>query len=63
MGDAVLVEVADDGRGAADPAGGTGLLGLADRVEALGGTLQVDSPPGPGTRVSARLPISPGDLK
>ena len=37
---------------------GTGLLGLADRVEALGGSLEVDSPPGVGTRVSARLPLA-----
>ena len=45
----LLVEVADDGRGGADPAGGTGLLGLADRVDALGGSLEVDSPPGAGS--------------
>jgi signal transduction histidine kinase len=58
---AVLVEIADDGRGGADPATGTGLCGLADRVEALGGRLEVDSPPGAGTRVSARLPLrTPG---
>jgi signal transduction histidine kinase len=54
---AVLVEIADDGRGGADPASGTGLRGLADRVEALDGRLDVDSPPGAGTRVSARLPL------
>jgi signal transduction histidine kinase len=58
---AVLVEIVDDGRGGADPASGTGLLGLADRVEALGGRLEVDSPPGTGTRVRARLPLpTPG---
>ena len=57
VADVLLVEVADDGRGGADPAGGTGLLGLADRVDALGGSLEVDSPPGAGTRVSARLPL------
>ena len=57
VADALLVEVADDGCGGADPEGGTGLLGLADRVEALGGSLEVDSPPGVGTRVSARLPL------
>ena len=56
-GDVLLVEVADDGRGGADPAAGTGLLGLADRVEALGGSLEVDSPPGAGTHVKARLPL------
>ena len=51
------IEVADDGVGGADPAKGTGLLGLADRVEVLGGALGVDSPPGAGTRISALLPL------
>ena len=55
-GDEVEAVVADDGVGGADPRGGSGLLGLADRVEALGGRLEVDSPAGGGTRVSARLP-------
>ena len=55
--DALLVEVVDDGCGGADPGCGTGLLGLADRIDALGGSLEVDSPPGGGTRVSARLPL------
>ncbi len=54
---AVLVEIVDDGCGGADPASGTGLRGLADRIEALGGRLEVDSPPGTGTRISARLPL------
>ena len=54
---AVLVEIVDDGCGGADPDAGTGLRGLADRIEALGGRLEVDSPPGAGTRVSARLPL------
>jgi PAS domain S-box-containing protein len=54
--DALLVEVWDDGAGGADP-GGNGLRGLADRVEALAGTLEVESPPGHGTRVRARLPL------
>ena len=53
----VRVVVGDDGVGGADPAAGTGLRGLADRVEALGGTLAVDSPPGRGTRVTAELPL------
>ena len=57
--DALLVEIVDDGSGGADPAGGTGLRGLADRVDALGGRLEVESPPGAGTRVSARLPLPP----
>ena len=56
-GDELLVEIADDGCGGADPTSGTGLRGLADRVEALGGRLEVDSPAGAGTRVSARLPL------
>jgi signal transduction histidine kinase len=51
-----LVEVADDGLGGADPAGGSGLRGLSDRVEALGGTLVLDSPPGVGTRLRAEIP-------
>ena len=58
VADGLLVEVVDDGCGGADPACGTGLLGLVDRVEALGGSLEVESPPGAGTRVSARLPLS-----
>ena len=52
-----LVEVEDDGRGGADPGVGTGLRGLADRVEALDGVLAVDSPPGGGTVVRAELPV------
>ena len=54
---AVLVEIVDDGRGGADPASGTGLRGLADRIEALDGRLEVDSRAGTGTRISARLPL------
>jgi signal transduction histidine kinase len=53
----LLVEIADDGAGGADPASGTGLRGLADRVDALGGRLELVSPPGEGTRVSVRLPL------
>jgi PAS domain S-box-containing protein len=51
-----VVEVADDGRGGADPAQGTGLRGLVDRVEALNGRLDVESPMGRGTRVRAEIP-------
>jgi PAS domain S-box-containing protein len=50
-------EVSDDGRGGADTAGGTGLLGLRDRAEAAGGTLTVRSPAGAGTTVIATLPL------
>ena len=54
----VLVEVADDGIGGADPAGGSGLRGLADRVEALDGRLEVESAVGEGTKVRAVIPLS-----
>jgi signal transduction histidine kinase len=52
----VVVEVYDDGVGGADPAKGSGLRGLLDRVSALDGTLEVDSQPGRGTRVRAVVP-------
>jgi signal transduction histidine kinase len=52
----VRVEVVDDGVGGADAAGGTGLRGLTDRVEALGGRLAIDSPPGRGTTLRADIP-------
>jgi signal transduction histidine kinase len=55
--DTLLVEIVDDGCGGADPSAGTGLRGLADRIDTLGGRLEVDSRPGAGTRVSARLPL------
>lgn len=55
------VEVADDGVGGADPAGGSGLRGLADRVAALGGTLDVRSSAGAGTTLAAELPHDPPD--
>jgi signal transduction histidine kinase len=54
---ALVLEIADDGRGGADAAGGTGLRGLQDRIDALGGRFEVHSPLGAGTRVSARLPL------
>ncbi len=54
----VIVEVSDDGVGGADPANGSGLRGLADRVEALGGALQVQSPAGGGTSLRAEIPGS-----
>jgi signal transduction histidine kinase len=50
------VAIADDGIGGADPARSSGLRGLADRVETLGGSFAVESPPGGGTRVMAELP-------
>ena len=53
-----VVEVSDDGVGGADPAAGTGLRGLADRLAALDGRLEVHSPPGGGTVVRANIPCS-----
>jgi signal transduction histidine kinase len=52
---AVRVEVSDDGIGGADPGNGTGLRGLMDRLQVLGGSLTVESPVGGGTRVVATL--------
>jgi signal transduction histidine kinase len=54
---ALLVQVQDDGVGGADVTQGSGLRGLADRVEALRGTLRIDSRPGRGTLISAELPL------
>ncbi|MEH0984453.1 sensor histidine kinase [Micromonospora sp. CPCC 205556] len=58
-GDQLVVEVYDDGRGGADPAGGTGLTGLADRVAAAAGRLLLASPPGGPTLVRVELPCRP----
>jgi len=55
--DDVVVTVRDDGRGGADPARGSGLVAVRDRAEALGGSLEVESPPGEGTLVRAVLPV------
>jgi signal transduction histidine kinase len=52
------IEVRDDGAGGVDPSRGSGLSGLADRVSALGGTLEIDSPAGAGTTVRARIPVT-----
>jgi signal transduction histidine kinase len=52
-----VLSVRDDGTGGADAGGGSGLVGLADRVEALGGRIQVSSRPGMGTQVTAELPL------
>jgi signal transduction histidine kinase len=56
IGAVASIEVCDDGVGGADDSGGSGLRGLADRVEALHGSLRVVSPPGTGTTVTAELP-------
>jgi len=53
----LLLSIRDDGVGGADPARGSGLVGLSDRVEALGGSICVRSRPGEGTRITAELPL------
>ena len=53
---AVVLTVADDGHGGAHEGNGSGLVGLADRLAAVGGSLSVHSPQGGGTTVVARLP-------
>jgi PAS domain S-box-containing protein len=54
----VVIDVSDDGVGGADPRRGSGLRGLADRLSALDGSLEVESPAGRGTRVRAEIPVS-----
>jgi signal transduction histidine kinase len=56
VGGTLEVTIADDGVGGADDGKGSGLQGLVDRVTAVGGRMDVASPPGQGTRLSARLP-------
>jgi signal transduction histidine kinase len=53
-----VVEVEDDGVGGADPSRGSGLRGLADRVEALDGRLEIESARGRGTTVRAEIPLA-----
>jgi signal transduction histidine kinase len=60
--DLVTAIIEDDGVGGADLAAGTGLRGLADRVETIGGTLRVGSAPGQGTRITAEIPLD-GDAQ
>jgi signal transduction histidine kinase len=57
-GQSLTVEVSDNGIGGASPSGGSGLRGLADRVEALGGRLTISSPPGRGTALRAEIPCA-----
>jgi signal transduction histidine kinase len=59
--DVVRLSIRDDGVGGADPSAGSGLIGLRDRVEALGGALAITSPMGEGTSMVAELPIPVGD--
>ncbi len=53
------LQVRDDGVGGADPSRGSGLIGLIDRVEAVGGHLEITSPPGGGTTFAATIPVGP----
>lgn len=55
--DRLQLSIRDDGVGGATAGGGSGLVGLTDRVEAVGGTILVDSPPGQGTRLNVDLPM------
>jgi signal transduction histidine kinase len=61
----VELEVCDDGVGGADTARGSGLIGLRDRVETLGGTIEILSTPRDGTRLKVSIPIErlPGDAR
>ena len=52
----LIVEISDNGIGGADPSTGSGLIGLSDRLDVLGGTLDVYSPQRGGTRITARIP-------
>jgi signal transduction histidine kinase len=56
---ALTLWIRDDGVGGADPSRGSGIIGLKDRIEALGGTITVVSPPGEGTTLHVRLPGRP----
>jgi signal transduction histidine kinase len=56
-GETVSLKVVDDGVGGADSAGGSGLLGLADRVSVVNGTFTFESPPGGGTTVGCVVPV------
>jgi signal transduction histidine kinase len=49
--------IADDGVGGAEPSMGSDLIGLSDRVDALGGRFTFDSPPGRGTRIAVEFPL------
>jgi signal transduction histidine kinase len=57
-GDVVSAVVCDDGVGGADAARGSGLVGLSDRVAAMDGSIDVHSPPGEGTRITCRVPVT-----
>ena len=56
---ALILSISDDGVGGADPGRGSGIIGLKNRVEALGGTISMLSPPGHGTALHVQLPANP----
>jgi GAF domain-containing protein len=58
-GEKLRASIVDDGLGGADPGDGSGLIGLLDRIDALGGRFVLDSPPRGGTRISIELPVQP----
>jgi signal transduction histidine kinase len=58
-GTTLRLSIADDGDGGADPARGSGIIGLIDRVDALGGKLTLRSPLGEGTSLVIELPLEP----
>jgi signal transduction histidine kinase len=60
-GDGLHIEIGDDGIGGLDERRGSGVQGLRDRIGAVGGTLQISSPPNRGTVMRASLPIEPSD--
>jgi signal transduction histidine kinase len=60
--DVLSIEIADNGTGGASEANGTGLRGLRDRVETIGGTFGIESRAGMGTRVLAQIPLDGGSL-
>jgi PAS domain S-box-containing protein len=60
-GESIELEIRDDGIGGANPRRGTGMVGLRDRVDTLGGTISFASPAGAGTTIRVRLPASPHD--
>jgi signal transduction histidine kinase len=57
--DLLCLSIRDDGVGGADPTRGSGLIGLKDRVEAIGGKISIESPPKEGTRITVELPVDP----
>jgi PAS domain S-box-containing protein len=57
-GSGIRATIEDDGVGGAEASAGSGLIGLIDRVEALGGRFALDSPPGDGTRISIEMPLT-----